>query len=320
MGFILLGAPFMTSSLMLNNLLRFQGSASYGMIGTMSGAILNIALDPLFIFVFGMGVRGAALATMLSQMVSFFLLLVGCMRKDNVRIRLKDFSPSVAIYKEIIRGGFPSLCRQGFASIAVICINQAARGFGDTVIAAISIVNRVAMFAGSALIGFGQGFQPVCGFNYGAGLYHRVKRAFSFCVHISTGVLIVLSVCGFIFAPEIIALFRKDDLEVITVGARALRFQCFTFPLTGWIVLNNMMSQTTGKAVEATILALARQGVFLMIALFILTPLFGLTGIQLSQSAADIATFILSIPLYRRIVRVMQTPGIKGQKTGNTAN
>ncbi len=306
MGFILLGAPFMTSSLMLNNLLRFQGSAFYGMLGTISGAVLNIALDPLFIFGFGMGVRGAALATMLSQLLSFVLLLAGCMYKDNVRIRLKDFSPSPATYKEILRGGFPSLCRQGFASIAVICLNQAARGFGDAVIAAISIVNRVAMAAGSALLGFGQGFQPVCGFNYGAGLYDRVKRAFSFCVRISTGVLAALSVCGFIFAPDIISLFRRDDLTVITIGARALRFQCVTFPLSGWIVLNNMMSQTTGKAVEATILALARQGVFLMIALFILTPLFGLTGIQLSQPAADIATCILSIPLYYRIIRGMR--------------
>jgi putative MATE family efflux protein len=312
MDFIILGAPFMTSTLMLNNLLRYQGNAFYGMIGTVAGAVLNVALDPLFIFTFDMGIQGASLATMLSQMVSFFLLLIGCMRKDNVRIRLKDFAPSISTYKEIIRGGFPSLCRQGFASIAVICLNQAARSYGDAGIAAISIVNRVTMMAGSALIGFGQGFQPVCGFNYGAKLYGRVQKALWFCVRISTGILIAFSVCGCLFAPDIIALFRKDDLEVIDIGARALRLQCLTFPLTGWIVLNNMLFQTTGKALEATILALSRQGIFLILALLILTPLFGLLGIQLSQPVADVAAFILTIPLYRRMSQEMR--GMRKEK------
>ena len=171
LGIILLGAPFMTSSLVLNNQLRFQGNAFYAMIGIATGAVLNIGLDPLFIFVFQMGIKGAALATILSQIVSFCLLVAGSFRGENIHISYRKFHPDGAAFLEILRGGIPSLLRQGLASVAVICLNFAAGGYGDEAIAAMSIVNRIMMFAGSALIGFGQGFQPVCGFNYGAGLY-----------------------------------------------------------------------------------------------------------------------------------------------------
>ena len=294
---------------MLNNLLRFQGSAFYGMIGMTAGAFLNIALDPLLIFVFKMGVSGAALATMISQFVSFCLLLRGCTRQGNIRISFRCFSPSFAFYREILRGGLPSLCRQSFASIATICLNRVAGGYGDAAIAAISIVQRVTMFANSALLGFGQGFQPVCGFNYGAGLYKRVKKAFWFCVRVSSVVLVVLAVTGFAFAPQIIALFRKDDPLVIEIGSLALRLQCITFPLMGWVILNNMMLQNIGKAGKATILALARQGVFLLPILFILAPLFGILGVQMSQPAADLATFLLSVPLGLGVLREMEKDG-----------
>ena len=307
--YILIGAPWMTGSLVLNNLLRFQGSALYGMAGMISGAVLNIALDPLFIFVFGMGVGGAALATIISQFVSCGLLLAGCTRKGNIRVKFRNFSPGFSAYKEIVRGGLPSLFRQGFASMAFICINQAAGGYGDAVIAAVSIVHRVFLFASSALVGFGQGFQPVCGFNYGARRYGRVKRAFWFCLKISSLVLLVLAVVGYFFAPHIIALFR-DDADVIRVGTLALRLQCLTFPLMGWVILNNMMMQTIGKSIRASILALTRQGVFLVTFLFILTPPLGVLGIQLSQPASDLATFLLAIPLSVSVLREMNEPPI----------
>ncbi|MDR2180059.1 MAG: MATE family efflux transporter [Synergistaceae bacterium] len=305
--YILIGAPWMTGSLVLNNLLRFQGSAFYGMIGMISGAVLNLALDPLFIFVFGMGVGGAALATIISQFVSCALLLVGCTRKGNISIDPRNFSPGFSAYKEILRGGLPSLFRQGFASVAFICMNQAAGGYGDAVIAAISIVHRVFLFASSALVGFGQGFQPVCGFNYGARRYDRVKKGFWFCVRTSSFVLLALAGVGYFFAPGIVALFR-DDAEVIRVGTLTLRLQCFTFPLMGWVLLNNMMMQTIGKAVRASILALTRQGLFLVAFLWILTPPLGVLGIQLSQPASDLATFLLAIPLSVSVLKEMK-PG-----------
>jgi putative MATE family efflux protein len=304
--YILIGAPWMAGSLVLNNLLRFQGSAIYGMVGMVSGAVLNVALDPLFIFVFGMGVGGAALATIISQFVSCGLLLVGCTRKGNISIHIKNFSPRLSAYKEILRGGLPSLFRQGFASVAFICINQVSGGYGDAVIAGISIVQRVFLFASSALIGFGQGFQPVCGFNYGARRYDRVERAFWFCVKTSSIVLLALGAVGYVFAPQIIELFR-DDAEVIRVGTVALRLQCLTFPLMGWVLLNNMMMQTIGKAFKASLLALTRQGVFLVAFLFILTPPLGVLGIQLSQPGSDIGAFLLSIPLSISVLRELKS-------------
>ena len=204
MCIILIGAPYMTASLVLNNQLRLQGNAVYAMIGLVSGGVLNMALDPLFIFTFGMGIRGAALATILSQLVGFCLLLTGVYVSGGIRIRLCLFSPSPARYADLARGGIPSLCRQGLASIAVTCLNTAARPYGDAAIAAMSIVTRVSQFAGSAMIGFGQGFQPVCGFNYGARKYERVTRGFRFCVKASSLILLALAVLGFAFAPQII--------------------------------------------------------------------------------------------------------------------
>ncbi|MDR1731987.1 MAG: MATE family efflux transporter [Synergistaceae bacterium] len=303
--YILIGAPWMTTSLALNNLLRFQGSAFYSMIGMVSGALLNVILDPLFIFVFHMGVSGASLATMLSQFLSFSLLLAGCARSGNVRIDPRQFTPRLSVYREILRGGAPSMCRQIISSVGTLCINRVAGGYGDAAIAAMSIVQRVMMFANSAMLGFGQGFQPVCGFNYGAGRYDRVLRAFWFFMRVAFLILLVAGMTGFIFAPQIIALFRKDDPAVIAVGTTALRFQCATFATMSWITPANMMLQVIGKSLRATSLALARQGLFLIPILFILTHFFGVRGLQMSQSVADIATVILSASLATGVLREM---------------
>ncbi|MDR1956829.1 MAG: MATE family efflux transporter [Treponema sp.] len=296
--FILLAAPFMVSSLLLNNLLRFQGRALLGMIGMTAGALINIALDFLFILVLHQGVRGASLATMISQTVSCIALFIICgTGADTVPILLRNCVPTIGNYKEIVRGGIPSLLRQTLLSLSTLLLNHVAGRYGDGVVAAMAIVNRVFIMASFALIGFGQGFQPVCGFNYGARRYDRVKRAFWFCVRVSTTVLTVLGIGCFIAAPGIIALFRKDDPEVIRIGAQALRIHCATFPLAGWIVLNNMMLQTMGKAVPASILALARQGLFLIPLMVILVPALGVLGIQLCIPITDLCTFILALPL-----------------------
>lgn len=303
LGIILLGAPFMTSSLVLNNQLRFQGNAFYAMIGIATGAVLNIGLDPLFIFVFQMGIKGAALATILSQIVSFCLLVAGSFRGENIHISYRKFHPDGAAFLEILRGGIPSLLRQGLASVAVICLNFAAGGYGDEAIAAMSIVNRIMMFAGSALIGFGQGFQPVCGFNYGAGLYKRVKDAFYFCVRSSFLFLVVGAVAGWIFAPQIVRVFRKEDLEVVRIGTTALRCQCVTFPLMGWVVISNMMLQNIGKVFRASFLAMARQGLFFIPLIFVLPYFLGLTGIEITQPIADAISFLFAVPLQLSVLK-----------------
>ena len=303
---ILFGAPYMTASLVLNNQLRFQGSAAYGMVGIASGAVLNIALDPLFIFQFNMGIKGAALATIISQFVGFILLLRGCYLGENIRIRIKNFTPCIRYYKEIFAGGMPSLCRQGLASIAVICLNLLAGFYGDAAIAAMSIVSRITMFASSALIGFGQGFQPVCGFNYGAGLCNRVKDAFWFGVKVSSVVLLAIAALGYIFAPDLVGFFRKDDLEVIQIGTIALRAQCLTLPLNGFIVFSNMMMQTIRKAIRASFLAMARQGLFFIPIVCILANVVGIFGIEIAQPIADLLTLVVTIPLQLGVLKEMK--------------
>ena len=301
---ILLGAPWMTSSLVLNNQLRFQGSAAYAMVGIASGAVLNIALDPLLIFALHLGVAGAAWATIISQFVSFGLLLIGCSRGGNLRIHISHVQRKWSYYEMIVKGGLPSLARQGLASVATICLNRAIRPYGDAVIAAMGVVQRITMFGGSAMIGFGQGFQPVCGFNYGAKLYQRVKEGFWFCVKSSTVFLLVVSALGFAFAPQLIALFR-DDAEVIACGTAALRFQCVTFFTMGLTVMSNMMLQTIGKTGPATFLAMARQGVFFIPLVYLLSHCLGLVGVQMTQSVADCLAFLCAIPLSQRALRKM---------------
>lgn len=303
---ILLGAPYMAASFVLNNLLRFQGSAIYAMVGIGTGAVLNIALDPLFIFVFDMGVGGAALATILSQLVSFCILLINSGRGGNIRILPRNFTPCWRIYKEILRGGLPSFYRQGLSSVASICLNLAAKPFGDPAIAAMSIVARVFQFALSLLLGFGQGFQPVCGFNYGAKRYDRVLHAFWFCVRTAVVVLVVLGVAGFVFSPQIITLFRKSDPEVIAIGALALRFQAVTFPLSAWVIMCNMLLQTIGKGAKASLLAIARQGMFFLPAIYLLPMFWDLLGVQLSQPIADVITFALAVPLGLGVLRELR--------------
>ena len=306
LGIILLGAPFMTASLVLNNQIRFQGNAAYAMVGIVSGAVINVILDPFLIFVFDMGISGAALATVISQICSFSLLLYMGRKGGNIRIRFKNFTPSLAFIKEIIGGGTPSLARQGLASVATILLNVAAGAYGDAAIAGMSIVTRIAMFINAFLIGFGQGFQPVCGFNYGAGLYARVRQGFWFCVKVGFIFLLVCALAGMGFAEEIVSLFRKGDPDVIAVGAAALRWQFITFPLGSWIVMSNMMLQTIRKPVKATIISSARQGLFFIPLIFILSHYLGLQGVEMCQAVADLLTFILAIPLTCSVLNEMK--------------
>ncbi len=303
--YILLGAPFMAASMVLNNQLRFQGNAFYSMIGLVSGAVLNIGLDPLFIFVWDMGVAGAALATVLSQTVSFTLLLIGTFRSDNLNIRLRRFTPRAEYFVEIARGGTPSLFRQALASLSTVCLNLAAGAYavGDEPIAAMTIVSKIMLFALSALLGFGQGFQPVCGFNYGAQLYGRVKEAFWFCVRVAAVLLVAGSAVLFIVAPWLIALFQGENETVVEIGTWAMRAQTLTFPLMAWVIMSNMMLQNTGNVFRASLLALSRQGLFFVPAVLLLPRLFGLNGIILAQPISDICAFGLAIAVQAGALR-----------------
>lgn len=315
--YLMPGAPFLVAQFVVNNQLRFQGSAFYGMIGVTAGAMLNVVLDPIFIFGLGMGVSGAALATSISQVVGFFILLSMTYQKGNIGIRVRNFAPTFAMYKEIFRGGIPSLARQALASVATIVLNTAAGAYGDSAIAAMSIVGRVMMTGGSAVIGFGQGFQPICGFNYGAKRYGRVREAFWFCVKLCFFVLLGVAILGMIFAPQIIGLLIKGNPEVVEIGALSLRLQCIFWPLFSYVIIANMMLQTIGMAGKATLLATARQGLFFIPIILLLSWLFGLLGVQMSQAIADLFSFGLAVPIATGVLKQLKQ---MEEKTENNEN
>ena len=305
--YIFYATPLMMCSFVMNNLLRFEGLAMYGMVGITTGGILNIILDPIFIFGLGLGTSGAAIATAISQFVSFSILLFMCNTKpDAITIDPRNFKPTAKMYGKILYIGFPSLGRQGIASISTILLNTAAGVHGDAAIAAMSIVTRFIMFINSSIIGFGQGFQPVCGFSYGAGKYSRVREAFRFCVKVSTVLLIVLAGCSMLFSEQIVAVFRRDDADVIRIGTTALRLQLSTLPLWGFIVMSNMLTQSIGYGARATLLSVARQGIFLIPALLVLPGAMGLLGIQIAQPISDVCTLVLTIVIMQNVLKQLK--------------
>ena len=310
-SFILLGAPFIMGTFTLNNQMRHQGNAMLSMIGIVSGAVLNIALDPVFIFVLGLGIRGAGMATAISQVIGFCIMLGMTGRHGTLPLRFSCFKPTLRRYRDIAAGGLPSLARQGLMSVSAICLNQLASAYGDGAIAAFSVVSRITMLACAAMIGYGQGFQPVCGFNYGAGNYDRVRKAFWHSCGVSTVYCTVLAVLGWLFADPLVTLFR-DDAEVIRIGGEVLRYQCYSFPLVGFITLANMYLQNIRKTIPAIIMASARQGIFFLPALFIGHALWGFTGIEISQALADAGSFLFAVPMVLVALRDMgRTPAAR---------
>lgn len=302
--YILYGAPFMVTSFVLNNLLRSEGMAKFSMIGIGIGGLLNIALDPLFIFpqFLGLKTAGAALATCISQAISAIILLMPfLLKKTSVRLTL-GFSKSIVDYLKIIRNGLPSFVRQGLASVATILLNKGAGAFGgeDSIpaIAAMGVVGKVFMVVFSVVIGFGQGFQPVMGYNYGAKQYNRVRQAFLFTWIVMTVIMTIFSIVGYLAAPNIIALFSGEtqDLKMIEIGTFAFRAQCFAMPIMPLGVVCNMTYQSIGKSWLATFLASCRQGIFYIPLILFLPSIWGLTGIEITQALSDVMTFLVCIP------------------------
>lgn len=302
---ILAGTPFIVGAIVLNNQMRLQGNAGLSMYGLLSGGVLNIILDPIFIFGLDLGVAGAGMATAISQFVSFCILLRLCGLRGGISIHLRNFRPSWFYAREINAGGLPSLARQGLMAISTALLNNFAGAYGDEALAAFSIVGRVMPIATSLIIGFGQGFQPVCGYNYGAGLYDRLKKALRFCVIVSSVYALLVAIAGEIFASSIISAFRNDP-GVISLGARVLRAQCLAFPLIGMVTLTNMYLQTTNQTRSAVMLAIARHGLFLIPALVAGALLGGLKGIIAAQPISDTLAFILAIPLCISALRKMR--------------
>lgn len=308
-SWIFLGAPFMCASFVLNNDLRSEGKAFFSMIALTTGGILNLFMDPFFIFEdmnlfggavtlhgLGLGIKGAALATIISQIISFTLLLQFYLRKKAIcHISIKNYSKDIRVLGKIITTGCPSLARQGLASIATILLNTRVAVYGDSALAAMTIATKIIMFLASVMIGIGQGFSPVSGYNYGAKRYDRVKKAYAFMVISGTLVMAVTASLCFIFAPQILKAFR-DDADVIAVGKVALRWQVAFLPLHPLIVGTNMLMQSTRHVKQATFLSMNRQGVYFIPAIIILPLCFGLFGIEIAQAVADFLSTLTAIP------------------------
>ena len=297
-SYILYAAPVMASSFLLNNLLRAEGKAKFAMVGLTTGGLLNLALDPLFIFGFGWGIAGAAIATAISQCVSFGILFSWFLRgKTIVRLSAASISRSPLEYLRIFKNGFPSFCRQALASIATIALNVNAAVYGDAAVAAMSIVGRLFMFVFVVNLGIGQGYMPVAGYNYGAGRFDRVKAAFLFTLKVTSAMMTLSGIAAFMAAPSLIRIFIKTDPDVVRIGALALRAMCFAMPLIPLGVVCNMTFQSIGKSWTATVLSLARQGIFFLPLILVLPRFIGLTGVQITQPLADALTFLCCLPL-----------------------
>ena len=294
---ILIGAPFMTCQFVVNNQLRFQGSAIYAMVGLFCGAAANVVLDPIMIFGFRMGISGAAVATVSGQLISFIVLMVGTTKGANLRLHVKNIRLNFYYLGQIANGGLASLLRQGLAAVATLLMNNEAQELGgNAAVAAMSIVTRIVMMIGSAMIGFGQGFQPVCSFNYGAGKKDRVREGFFFCFKYGTVFLTFGAAILIILADPIVYGLRHDP-AVVEVGKVALRWQAATLPFLAFTSMANMMLQATGKGIKASIASSCRSGLCFIPCLYILVYFFGIRGLEATQAVADFFSLLIAIPL-----------------------
>lgn len=302
-GYILIAAPFIVTSFTMNNILRYEGKAALGAVAMMTGAILNIIGDPIFMFVFDMGIAGAGLSTAISQAVSFFILLsMFLRRKTQTRLSIRLVTLESKKIFNIMGTGLPSLLRQSLGSLSVVALNFLAKPYGDVAIAAMSIVSRISFFVFSVGLGIGQGFQPISSFNYGAKKYKRVREAYKTAVVFATAVIAVLAIGVLIFSSDLVQIFR-DDPDVIHIGTRALRLQIIALVTLPYCMVSEMFLQTTGKKAAASFLSSVRSGLFFIPILFVATYFRGLSGIQEAQ---PIAYYVSVIPTYLIMVNYLK--------------
>lgn len=298
-GWILLGSPLMASSFVLNIVMRTCGETGLSMIGIGAGALVNLLLDPFFISekYLGLGMAGAALATIVGQMFSFAVFaLFYATGKSVVPFSFRNVSRHFSDYEEIVRAGAPTIFRQGMACVSSLFLNRAIKPFGTAALAAMTLANKLYLFVRGLLLGIGQGYQSVAGYNYGARQYARVRRGFWITVMYGTAISVLFTVVLACFAPQIMQLFRAEDAEVVNFGAVALRAYCFSLPFLAYSSYVNQTLQSLGQVKSASILALCRNGILYLPLLAVLPRLFGPMGIQTTQPVADLLTCAVSVP------------------------
>ena len=307
--FILIAAPAMVASCIMNNILRYEGKASFAMFGLVSGGLLNMLGDYILIRICGLGVTGAGISTAVSQYIGAVILFMPFLRKQvQSRFDPKLIRINGEIVPAILVTGLPSLIRQGLGSISTMVLNTTAKPYGDVAIAAMSISSRVIGFMFCVGLGICQGFQPVSAFNFGAKKYSRTRKAYFFTVVFGTILLCIVGLFGFIFAPWIVSKFR-DDIDVIEIGAKALRYQSISLLFMVSAVSGTMLFQSIGMGFKASFLSLLRSGLFFIPMILILSRLFGLVGIECAQAAADVLSGVVTFPMVIAFFRKLPEDG-----------
>lgn len=302
--YVLLAAPFMATSFVMNQCLRSEGSATLSMIGMGFGGILNCVLDPIFIKglpllgIPAMGVAGASLATAISKVVSFAILLFPYVtRRSLLTLSIRNFRCSWDILKQIISVGSSSMFRSGLAVLAGVLLNDLAGNISDSVLAGIGVTTKIMMFPFSIILGFGTGFQPVAGFNWGAKRYDRVLQSYRFSTIVALVGGTIMAVALILLADPIIVAFAGEDPQMHSIGALSIRLQCLALPVHGWVAVVNMLCAGLGNASGAVLLSTSRQGSCMIPILFPMTYLFGAYGIASVQALADVLSLALAIPI-----------------------
>ncbi len=296
--YVLLAAPLMASSFVMNQCLRSEGSATFSMIGMGFGGVLNCVLDPIFIFGLNMGVAGASLATAISKLVSFAILIVPYLiRRSVLHLSIRNFHFSMDIIGKVVSVGSSSMFRSGLAVLAGILLNDMAGEYSDSVLAGIGVCNKIMMFPFSIILGFGTGFQPVAGFNWGARRYDRVLGSYRFSAIVAFVGGLVMAVLLAVFADPVIVLFAGSDPQMRQIGGLCIILQCIALPIHAWVAVVNMFCAGLGNATGALVLATARQGTCMIPILFPLAYFFGEYGVASVQAVADVLTLILAIPI-----------------------
>ena len=302
--YVLLVAPFMASSFVMNQCLRAEGSAVLSMIGMGFGSILNCVLDPIFIFTLDLGVAGASMATAISKLVSFSILIFPYITKRSVlRLSIRFFQPNREILSQIVKIGSSSMFRSGLAVVAGIVLNNIAGSISDAVLAGIGVTNKIMMFPFSVILGFGSGFQPVTGFNWGAKRFDRVLESYRFSAKCALIISVSMAVLLGLFANQVILLFAEADAEMQAIGALSIRLQCLALPIHAWVAVVNMFCNGLGKAKGALLLATARQGSCFLPIVYPMAWLFHSNGVAAVQAVADVLTLCLAVPLIRKVLK-----------------
>ena len=302
--YVLLVAPFMACNFVMNQCLRAEGSATLSMIGMGFGGVLNCILDPIFIFALDMGVAGASLATAISKMVSFAILVFPYVTHHSLlKISLRRFKPNFDILTQIVTVGSSSLLRSGLAVVSAIVLNNIAGNISDSVLAGIGVTNRIMMFPFGVILGIGMGFQPVVGFNWGAKRYDRVMESYRFSAKLALVISVIMAAALAIFANQTIALFGEGDAYMREIGALSIRLQCIAMPIHAWVAVVNMFCSGLGRAKGALLLSTARQGTCFLPIVWAMARFGGAYGVAAVQAVADVLTMFFAVPLICRLLR-----------------